>query len=145
MTRVLLLGLLAAASGFLPPTRRATPTRSVSMGAKKKALVSPDGGVVAAPAIEEAEAGVAASFEEVATEGEWVALDEAEVRSWLLRSDLRMKSEKAAFDALVRWTEHRPAEREGSFEDMTTKSHSSFLWPPQWSPVFFWSQRSPST
>ena len=57
MTRVLLLGLLAAASGFLPPTRRATPTHSVSMGAKKrKALVSPDGGVVAAPAIEEAEA-----------------------------------------------------------------------------------------
>ena len=57
MTRVLLLGLLAAASGFLSPTRRATPTHSVSMGAKKKkALVSPDGGVVAAPAIEEAEA-----------------------------------------------------------------------------------------
>ena len=68
--------------------------------------------------IEEAEASVAAAFEEVAQEDEWVALDEAAVRSWLSRSDLRMKSEAAAFDALVRWTEHRPAEREGSFASL---------------------------
>ena len=68
--------------------------------------------------IEEADGRVAAAFEEVAAENEWVALEEAEVRSWLSRSDLVMKSEAAAFDALVRWTEHRPAEREGSFASL---------------------------
>ena len=67
-TRALLLGLLAAASGFLSHTRRASPARSVSVDAKKKkkAMVAPDGGVIAAPAINEAEAAAALAADQAA-------------------------------------------------------------------------------
>ena len=63
--RMLLLCLLAAASGFLSHTRRAAPARGASINAakKQKAVGSPDGGFIAAP---EAAAALAADEAEAA-------------------------------------------------------------------------------